>query len=69
MEKDISEMACQYTLDEIKNKIKEMYPNMEEKEVNYHAEHVEDVDSLKVCDIDDDCELETVIKEQVEGLL
>ncbi|QST02470.1 hypothetical protein IMZ31_23765 (plasmid) [Pontibacillus sp. ALD_SL1] len=69
MNKDISEMECQYKEEDIKAKIKEMYPDMDEKEVYYHCQHLLDVDWLKVCSTEDDSELETCVREQVENLL
>jgi len=67
MKKDISEMTCKFTLKEISDKIKEMYPNLDQKEVGYHAHHIKDVDWLKVTD--DESELEQTIIEQVEDSL
>lgn len=61
---DISERKCLFTIEQIENAVKEMYPSMDPKEVYYHAHHVEDNDWLKVCDSVE--ELETVIREQVE---
>jgi len=65
-QKDISEMDCKFTLEQIKKKVKEMYPDFEELDVNYHAHHIQDVDWLKVTDDED--ELEQVVREQVEDL-
>ena len=62
--KDISELTCIYSLEEIQSKVKEMYPTLDEKEVNYHAHHIIDNDWLKVCDVEE--EFEKVVKEQVE---
>lgn len=67
MQKDISELKCLFTFEQIKNKLKELYPKLDEKEINYHAHHVEDVDWLKTTDEEE--ELEIVIKEQVEDIL
>lgn len=64
--KDISELECIYSLEDLKTKVKEMYPEMHTLEVNYHAEHLLDLDWLKVCDVE--AELETSVKEQVEEL-
>lgn len=64
--KDISELECIYSLEELQLKVKEMYPKMDTLDVNYHAEHLLDLDWLKVCDVE--AELETAVKEQVEEL-
>lgn len=66
MSKDISEMECKFTFEQIYSKVKELYPNMEHLDVNYHSHHIIDVDWLKVTD--DESELEIVISEQVEDL-
>lgn len=60
---DISEKKCLFTMEQIENEVKEMYPSMDPKEVYYHAQHVEDNDWLKISDRFD--ELETIIREQV----
>ena len=57
---------CLFSEEQIKAKIKEMYPLLEEKEINYHADKVLYNDWLKVSDREED--LEEVIKEQVEDL-
>jgi len=61
---DIHSNPCLFTSDEIKHTIRELYPNMNESDVNYHSEHIEDNDWLKVANNKD--ELIQVIKEQVE---
>lgn len=63
-EKDISEMECRFTFEQIKEMVQKFYPDMAEGEVNYHAYHIKDNDWLKVTD--DENELEITIREQVE---
>lgn len=63
--KDIDEMECLFTEEEIEQTICEMYPDMDMSEVYYHASHVEFNDSLKVAKNIED--LKEVIKEQVEN--
>lgn len=63
---DISERECLFSLKEIKEKIKEIYPTMEESKISYHAHHIEDNDWLKVCNTEEG--LEDVVREQVEAI-
>lgn len=63
--KDIDEMECLFTDEEIEETIREMYPDMKMREVYYHALHIECNDSLKVAKTKED--LIEAIKEQVES--
>lgn len=60
----MNDKPCLFTEDQIKEKIKEMYPHMDIKEVSYHSDKVVDNDWLKVDSSDEG--LEEVIREQVE---
>ncbi|MGF7535172.1 hypothetical protein AAGG74_16080 [Bacillus mexicanus] len=62
--KDISELDCLYTFDEIKSKIKDMYPTMNNTEIEYHADNILNVDWLKVCNNEN--EFIEVIREQID---
>lgn len=63
--KDIDEMVCLFSEEEIEQTICEMFPNMDMLEVYYHSLQVEFNDSLKVAKSIED--LKEVIKEQVEN--
>lgn len=64
--KELHRMENLFTTEKIEKKIKEMYPSMEQPEVNYHVAHLEDNDCLKVA-IDENG-LEESIEEQVGHL-
>lgn len=61
--KEIHEMECLFSIEEIEQTLWEMYPNMERLEVYYHAQHLEDYDSLKVAKGIED--LKEAIREQL----